>query len=314
MIHIHRRYIGALSALALSVTVSPAAMAAPDVVVSIAPVHSLVAAVMDGVGEPRLLVPPGASPHAFSLRPSDAQALANADLVFRVGPDMETFLDKPLAALASDTVVNLAGRPGITEQRTTDQHDGPDDHDDDDDHGGHGGHGDHAGDPHIWLSVANARRIAEIAAETLARHDNENAAAYGRNLSALNDRLDGLQNELSNLLAPVRKSPYIVLHDAYRHFEVAFDLAPATAIALSPERQPGARRLREIRDLLVAQDIKCVFAEPQFPNAIAATVVSGTNATLAELDPIGADLTIGPELYFDLMKNLGRSLAGCLGG
>ncbi|NNE82699.1 MAG: zinc ABC transporter solute-binding protein [Alphaproteobacteria bacterium] len=313
MIRTVRRYIGALTTLALSATVAPAApaapdvpaaLAAPDVVVSIAPVHSLVAAVMEGVGEPRLLVPPGASPHAFSLRPSDAQALANTHLVFRVGPDLETFLDKPLAALASGTVVSLADAPGITEQRIPDQHDGP---------GDHGDHGDHASDPHIWLSVANARRIAEIAAETLSRHDGENAAAYGRNLAALNDRLDGLQGELRDLLAPVRKSPYIVLHDAYRHFEAAFDLAPATAIALSPERRPGARRLREIRDLLAAQDIKCVFAEPQFPNAIAATVVSGTNATLAELDPIGADLAIGPELYFDLMKNLGRSLAGCLG-
>lgn len=292
-----RRYIGVFTALALGATVAPAALAAPDVVVSIAPVHSLVAAIMEGVGEPRLLVPPGASPHAFSLRPSDAQVLANANIVFRVGSDLETFLDKPLTALASGTVVSLAGAPGITEQRTTDQQDD---------------HGDHAGDPHIWLSIANARRIAEIAAETLGRHDGENAAAYGRNLAALNDRLDGLQRELGDLLRPVRKSPYIVLHDAYRHFEAAFDLAPATAIALSPERRPGARRLREIRDLLAAQNIKCVFAEPQYPNAIAATVVSGTNATLAELDPIGADLAIGPELYFNLMKNLGRSLAGCL--
>lgn len=303
-----RRYIGAFTALALGATVAPAALAAPDVVVSIAPVHSLVAAVMEGVGEPRLLVPPGASPHAFSLRPSDAQALANADMVFRVGPDLETFLDKPLTALVSGTVVSLAGAPGISGQRTTDQHDGPDDRDH------HGDHGDHAGDPHIWLSVANARRIAEIAAEALSRHDGENAAAYGRNLAALNDRLDGLERELGDLLGPVQKSPYIVLHDAYRHFEAAFDLAPATAISLSPERRPGARRLREIRDLLAAQDIKCVFAEPQFPNAIAATVVSGTNATLAELDPIGADLAIGPELYFNLMKNLGRSLTECLGG
>ena len=112
-----RRYINAAATLALSVATAPAALAAPDVVVSIAPVHSLVAAVMTGVGEPKLLVPPGASPHAFSLRPSDARALSNAEIVVRVGTDLETFLDKPLKALASGTVVTLANAPGITQQK-----------------------------------------------------------------------------------------------------------------------------------------------------------------------------------------------------
>ncbi|NKB50359.1 MAG: zinc ABC transporter substrate-binding protein [Alphaproteobacteria bacterium] len=298
------RYISALAILALGATVAWPALAAPKVVVSIAPLHSLVAAVMEGVGEPVLLVPPSASPHAFSLRPSDAQALANADIVFRVGADMETFLDKPLAALASGIVVTLDGAPGITEQSIAT--DGASDH--------NHGHDDHTSDPHIWLSIANARRIAEIAAETLGDSDGENAQTYSQNLATLDRRLDSLQRDLETRLSTTQTPPYIVLHDAYRHFEAEFGLQRAAAIALSPERRPGARRLREIRDLLVAEDIKCVFAEPQFPNAIAATVVDGTNARLAELDPIGADLAIGPDLYFDLMNNLGRALSDCLSG
>ncbi|MFT5180316.1 MAG: zinc transport system substrate-binding protein [Alphaproteobacteria bacterium] len=299
MLRIVRRIISVFAISALSAALAPAARAAPEVVVSIAPVHSLVAAVMGKVATPKLLVPPGASPHAFSLRPSDARALANADIVFRVGADLEIFLDKPLAALVSGIVVTLADAPGITEQPITPNS---------------GDAEEHTNDPHIWLSIANARLIGEVAAQTLGNHDPENAGAYGQNLAALNERLNGLERDLRDQLRSTRKSPYVVLHDAYRHFEAEFGLQRAAAISLSPERRPGARRLREIRGLLAAEDVRCVFAEPQFPNAIAASVTEGTNARLAELDPIGAGLAVGPELYFDLMYNLGRSMTGCLGG
>ncbi len=298
-----RRCASALAVPAFFAAVTLPAQAAPEVVVSIAPVHSLIAAVMGQVGEPKLLVPPGASPHAFSLRPSDARALAAADIVFRVGADLETFLDKPLNALAVGTVVTLASAPGITEQQIA--ADGADEH-------GHRDDEDRARDPHIWLSVGNARRIAELAAQTLSRHDPENAAVYDRNLIGLLDRLDNLEHDLRDLLAPVRKYPYVVMHDAYTHFEAEYGLQRTAAISLSPERRPGARRLRVIRDLLAAQDVRCVFAEPQFPPSIAATVVDGINARLAQLDPIGLGIAAGPELYFELMRNLGRSLTGCL--
>ena len=295
-----RRYACSLAILALFAATALPASAAPKVVVSVAPVHSLVAGVMAGVGEPTLLMPANASPHAFSLRPSAARALARADIVFRVGTNLETFLDKPLAALAREsTVVTLADSPGIIEQPI--EADG-------------GTAEDHASDPHIWLSVANARHIAEIAARALSVHDPDNARTYGKNLATLMDRLDGLERNIRDRLRTVRKSPYIVLHDAYRHFEAEFGLQRVAAISLSPERRPGARQLYRIRDLLTAQDVRCVFAEPQFPNAIAATVVAGTNARLAELDPLGAGLAVGPDLYFTLMENLGRSLADCLGG
>ena len=278
--------------------------AAPKVVVSVAPVHSLVTSVMAGVGEPKLLVPANASPHAFSLRPSDARALARADIVFHVGGGLEPFLDKPLRALAAGTVVTLANAPGITEQSIA--ADGAEKQSDGDGHAGDR-------DLHIWLSIGNARRIAEIAAQALSDHDPDNGPAYRRNLTSLRNRLDGLKRNLLAELTTVRQSPYVVTHDAYNHFEAEFGLHRVAAITLSPERKPGARRLRAIRDLLAAQDVRCVFAEPQFPSAIAETVVEGINARLAELDPLGAGITPGPNLYFKLMDNLGRSLAGCLG-
>ena len=226
-----RMYAGAVAVLIMAAASAQPAGAAPQVVVSIAPVHSLVAAVMLDVGAPHLLVPASASPHLYSLRPSDAQALAAADIVFRVGPDMETFLDKPLASLVSGTVITLAGAPGITKQPITVD-----------------GAEDHTNDPHIWLSIANARRIAEIAAETLTASDPGNTKTYRRNLANLNDSLDQLERKLRKRLEPVRQIPYVVMHDAYRHFETEFGLRHAAAISLTPERRPGARQLYRIRN------------------------------------------------------------------
>jgi len=292
----------AIALIVLTMFAAPA-QAAPRVVASVAPVHSLVAGVMAGVGEPVLLVPAGASPHAYSLRPSDARLLAEADIVFRVGSNLETFLDKPLAALAPGAVVTLADTPGMSKQRLA--ADGAE---------RHSGEHDHAGDndPHIWLGLGNARRIAEVAARVLSDHDPANAPAYRRNLAGLRHRLDRLDGDLRAQLAAVQNAPYVVMHDAYSHFEAEFGLRRIAAIALSPARQPGARRLRAIRDLLAAQDVRCVFAEPQFPGAIANTVVEGINARLARLDPLGVGIPAGPGLYFTVMENLGRSLAECL--
>lgn len=295
------RQIATVLALGLVMLARPAA-AAPDVVVSIAPVHSLVAAIMEGIGTPKLLVPANASPHVYTLRPSDARALAAADIVFRIGPELEIFLDKPLAALVHGTVVDLMADPGISQQRFAD--DGAEAHDVD--------HEGHTRDPHIWLGIANARRIGEISAAALAHIDPANAAAYEANRVRLAARLAALADELHTLLAPVKNVPYVVMHDAYGHFEAEFGLRRVAAIALTPDRQPGAQRLYAIRNLLAAQDVRCVFAEPQFPASLGHTVVDGTNSRLAVLDPVGVDIVPGPELYFTLMKNIGRSLAECL--
>jgi zinc transport system substrate-binding protein len=303
-----RQFAYFLAVLALFAAEATLSYAAPNVVVSIAPVHSLVAGVMAGVGESKLLVPANASPHAFSLRPSNARALARADIVFHVGGGLEPFLDKPLRALVSGAAVTLVLDQGIIVRQIEA------DHDDRAVSVSEQGHKhDYTIDPHIWLSLHNARRIATIAAQILSDRDPQNAGAYAANLAVLNSRFDTLQRELTGLLTPVRAVPYVVLHEAYRYLEVDFSLRHVAAITTLPEHRPGARQLHDIRNLLAAQDIRCVFAEPQFPSAITNTVVEGTNARLAKLDPLGVGITPGPDLYFTLMENLARSLAECLG-
>ncbi len=309
--------------LALS-AVSPARAEAPAVVVSIAPLHSLAAMAMDGIGSPRLLLRGSASPHGYALRPSERRALADAVLIVRVGPALEAFLDRPVAAqrkrgrvLDASEIAGLRRYPlrtgGIWQNG---------------DHGhGHGrGHGhkeerekgrertrDARGvDPHIWLDAGNASMIVAEIARRLSDIDPPNATAYARNAASASATLGALESELREMLEPVRDAPFVVLHDGWQYFERAFGLRGAGAIALSPERQPGARRVAAVRRHLTAAGVRCVFSEPQFPAAIVETVIRGTDTRTAPLDPIGATLVPGISLYPALMRNMARTIADCL--
>ncbi|MBT6118070.1 MAG: zinc ABC transporter solute-binding protein [Rhodospirillaceae bacterium] len=297
----------------------PAPAAGPEVAVSIAPIHSLVAGVMTGLGEPVLIVKGGASPHYYALRPSDAQALDRADIVFWVGPSMESFLIKPLASLAGGAkTIALLEQASILRRATRDggaweEHRDPDDGGEDAMASGEGVDGHDETNPHIWLDPENARRIVRIAVEALSAADPENAAGYTANGDMMETRLDKLEAEIAALLDPVAEVPYVVFHDAYRYFEDRFGTLAIGSIAVSDGRKPGARRLKEIRAKIAELDARCVFAEPQFEPALIRTVIEGTGARAGVLDPLGADLPPGPDAYFDLMRNLARALRECLG-
>lgn len=317
------------------------AAAAPDVVASIKPIHSLVAGVMEGVAPPHLVVQGGGSPHTFSLRPSDAQALAGAKLVVWVGPELETFLTGPLEKLAPQArLVTLLRAPGVwllagreggvwaehahddghghaDDDHDHDHHD-DDDHDHDHDHGGEEQSGSAAGradepvDSHIWLDPANAKAMTAAIAAALAETDPENAATYAANAGAMAARLDALAAELGRALAPVRDRPFVLFHDAFQYLEARYGLNAVGSVTISPDRQPGAERLAALRRTIQDRNAACIFAEPQFEPRLLQVVAEDSNARAAVLDPLGADLADGPELYFSLMRRNARALAECL--
>lgn len=306
---------------------SASAATAPKVVASINPIHSLVAGVMDGVGMPTLLIQGGASPHTVALRPSDARALRQADLIFWVGDDMETFMPKALEARGSGkSSVRLSRVKGtrllkVRSGGAWETHDHGDEHH----HDAHGGkekhtghaekdHDDHAGehDLHLWLDPANAKAMVRAIATALVKADAANAARYRANAEIVSARLDALDAELRNRLAPVRKTPFVVFHDAYQYFERRYGLNAVGSVTLSPEVRPGAKRLHEIRSKLLRSKAACIFSEPQFESKLVATVVRGTEARTGLLDPVGADLPQGPMAYDMLMRNLAGSMIACL--
>lgn len=324
--------------LATSALFGPSAVnAAPDVVVSIKPIHSLVASIMQGIGEPALIVEGAASPHTFTMKPSNARAVQGADIVFWMGPGMEAFLEKPLEALASDaTVVRLDNVEGLEklpfrEGGAFEAHDHGDDHGhagshdhaeaaDGDDHEGHA-HGDHGHDDHhhgefdthLWLDPANAKAMASAIEKSLAAADPDNASAYAANLDTLNGKIDALDKEITETIAPIKEKPFIVFHDAYQYFESHYGVRVVGSITVSPEVMPGAERVTEIHDKVKELGATCVFAEPQFEPKLIQVVTEGTSAKSGTLDPEGASLMEGPALYFDLMQSIATNLKNCLG-
>ncbi|MBB2713730.1 MULTISPECIES: zinc ABC transporter substrate-binding protein ZnuA [Rhizobium] len=335
--------ISALAIPALLFAGTMRAADAPVVVTSIKPIHSLVSAIMQGVGEPELIVDGSASPHTYSLKPSNARALQEAKVVFWVGPNLEAFLEKPLEALGSNaSVVELENAPGLTKLpfREGGAFEAHDDGDHEtaaaDDHGheaagtGHdGGHGheenhahhdDHeehehghgAFDTHLWLDPMNAKAMAAVITTTLVAADPANALTYQANAKALDDRLMALDKEIAATVAPVKDKPFVVFHDAYQYFEHRYGIRVAGSITVSPETIPGAERVSEIHRKVGELGATCVFAEPQFEPRLVNVVIEGTSARSGVLDPEAATLEAGPDLYFTLMRGIAESMKACL--
>jgi zinc transport system substrate-binding protein len=317
------------------------------VVTSIKPVHSLTAAVMEGAGQPQLIVKGGASPHSTSLRPSEAAALEQADVVIWIGEGLETFLTSPLEALAKNAkVVELGEAPGLT--RLPYRAGGAWDGHEHEEHGheAHGheehaheehahdehGHQEHAAqadhedakhheeehhhggiDQHFWLDPLNATAMVEAIAAALIEADPENSDLYADNAQRLAMRIESLTAEISAQLAPVKEVPFVVFHDAYQYLDRRFGLANVGSVTVDPEQQPGAQRLKEIQAKIGELNARCVFAEPQFEPKLIAVVIEGTAAKTGTLDPIGADIPDGPELYFELLRSNAAALKACLG-
>ena len=315
------------------------ASAAPRVVASIKPVHSLVAGVMKGVGEPRLLLKGAASPHTFALKPSDAKAIEDARLIFWVGEALAPPLarafrvipkEAKIVALADVKVPGLRRlefrRGGLWEAHDHDHDDHGEEkrgHGHDKDKHAHGeekrAHGEadhhddeHAFDPHLWLDPLNASLWTGVIARELGEADPGNREKYEANARRLKARLDALHRELEGALAPVKSAPYVVFHDAYQYLEKRYGLNAVGSVSASPEKKPGAARLAELRAKIRETKSICVFSEPQFRPGAVTTIIRGTGAGAGELDPLGARIPAGEDAYFTLMRELAKSLRTCL--
>jgi zinc transport system substrate-binding protein len=295
----------------------PAWADTPKVLVTIKPIYSLVAGLMQGIGEPELLMSGAQSPHTFTLRPSHINKLAAAELIVWIGEDFETFLPRTLASLTPQTrVLGLLGSHGIA--RLSLRHGGVWEHRHEHTASSHSEPGARAGkatasDPHIWLSPHNAREIVTLVKQALIALDPANTSLYQDNAREMKTRLNEMDQRLLARLTPVQWVPFIVFHDAYQYFERHYRLNAIGSITLSPDRMPGARRLHDIRAKLEALEAQCIFSEPQFEPKLIKTIVAGTKVRTGVLDPLGADLPAGVDAYFKLMTRLTDQLVACLG-
>lgn len=320
-----RRYMAALVGLALA---SQVQAEVPNVTTDIAPVHSLVAQVLGDLGQPELIVTPGASPHNFALRPSQARALEKADLIVWVGPGLTPWLSKAVESLSGDAVqLELLDQLGdlALGYRDLDDHS---DHDGDEDHSGHDDHDDHTDDddahndhdahdhegdvdPHAWLNPEIASLWLGVFADKLAELDPEHADEYRRNAQAAQAQLLALAAEIETILGPVQSSPVITFHDAYQYFETRFGLTSVGTLTLSDAATPSPAHLSRLKTRVDQGDVVCAFSEPQYDDRLIHVVSEGTGVPIAVLDPIGAQLEPGADLYGSLLRAMANAIADC---
>ena len=309
------------------------------VVASIKPIHSLVSYVMDGIGKPSLIVDGSNSPHNFNMKPSNAKDIENADIIFWVGEDIESFLEKPLKSISKKAkIIEMMDIKGIKklkfrERNIFEDHKGHDHghkkKDKHDDHGhkkkeshdhGHGhkkevkhddhGHGHGEFDPHIWLNPHNAEVMVEEIAEQLIAIDPQNSATYKKNSEKAVKDIEKLINTTKKELK--KNISFIVFHDAYQYFEKEFNVSALGALTLNTDVAPGAKQISEIREIIEHDNVKCLFSEPQFNPDIIKSIAKGTKVKVGVLDPLGANLDNGKDLYFNLIKDISSSLKKCI--
>ena len=320
------------------------ARAEVNVVTTIKPLHSLISSVMEGVGKPSLIIEGTNNPHTFVFKPSHAEMIENADIVFWIGEDLEAFMEKPLDSLAKNaktiSFMDLASieKLKFREQNIFDDHDdhGHDDHDDhghkdddhddhddhdghDDEHDGHDDHDDHAGhhdghnhgefDAHIWLDPANAKEMVLEISHELSEIDPSNKSKYEDNASKTIVALDKLIEEVDKSLS--KDISYIVFHDAYQYFEKRFGVIPAGALTLNPDVLPGAKQIADIQDVINDKGIKCIFSEPQYNPKIIETLGNDMNISTGVMDPLGAYIDAGPSMYSELINEIANSIKNC---
>ncbi|MEK9851074.1 MAG: zinc ABC transporter substrate-binding protein [Candidatus Puniceispirillum sp.] len=286
-----------------------------SVVASIKPIHSLVAAVMGGIGTPHLLLEAPSSAHHFTLKPSQARSLQAADIVFWVGPTMEQPLTKALATLAPQAqtlpLIESAGLVLINFDKVTPAHE-KHDHEKHDKHDEHAKHDDHLINPHIWLDPQNAKIMLGVIAAHLAKADPENASTYAANADSMAARLATIETDIASQLASYSAAKFLVLHDAHVYFERRFGLHNYGAITTEPDVMPTASRVKALRDELREHHFDCIFTEPFLGQKAVALIAEGSKVSIGTLDPIASNLPAGAQLYPNLLISYAKAVRSCI--
>ena len=285
---------------------------AKDIVVTIKPLHSLVTGVVGNTAKTHLMVSGNQSPHGFKFKPSQVKLLNNSAVVFYIGDTFETFMEKAFDNIPSNVVkvpVAEKARLKLLPYREggaweEDKHEGHD-------HGHEGHHDEGGGDMHVWLDPDNAIKMIKAITRELSKVYPENRDIYKANARSYVQKITALDSELSAALSNSKEFPFIVFHDAYQYFEKHYGLNGVGSITFDPHDFPSPKRLKEIRGKLNEMSAACVFSEPQFSDRLVRTVIKGTSAKTALIDPLGSNIKAGPNLYFELLSEMAGSFKRC---
>ncbi len=280
----------------------------PKIVVTIKPVHSLVAAVTRGITEPLLLLDGVGSPHTVQLKPSGIRAMRDSDLIFWVGEGIEGFMGKATGMLGNSvTLVKLYDEPDITLRSSrinAATHGFEQDN--------HLSQNPEQIDGHLWLDPHNAIELLGSFARRLAEIDPENRDLYAKNAKDYQQQLMRLSDAVTQQLSAVKTVPFVVFHDSFQYFEKRYGLSGVGVVARQPEVQPGARGLQHTLDTIKEEKVRCLFSEPQFPARSVRMLVDQTGVRHARIDPLGSTYEAGSQMYLEWFADIAQQVSECL--
>lgn len=288
------------AALALSLCATTFTYADSITVVgSIKPISLILSDIAGDLAEVETLLPPGASPHDFVLKPSDRRLLEKADLLVWSGPMTEPYLQRVIAASDTRDLAWIA-----------------DEEKDESDHGKHEHEHEHEAhghdELHPWLAPDAALEFAELIAHELSELKPSAAETIEANLAEFKRSLEAMDQANIAKLEPVKERSFVVFHDAYKGIVEHYGLNQVAAFTLDPSRKPGARHLQSLRDTLTSEAVNCVFIEPQFEPAALDAITRGMDIARGELDPLASTLEPGPGGYIRFVEGLVTEMTECL--
>ncbi|BFU60061.1 MULTISPECIES: zinc ABC transporter substrate-binding protein ZnuA [Rodentibacter] len=297
-----------------------------DVLASVKPLGFIASSIANGVTDTQVLVPPGASPHDYSLKLSDIQKVKSADLVLWIGEDVDSFLDKPINQIDRKKVITIADLEGIEpllgkahhehsheegehnhKHSHKDENKGEHDHDHDHDH--------HEGlttNWHVWYSPAISRIVAQKVADKLTTQFPDKKELIAKNLDNFNRTLEIQSDKIKAQLAPFADKGFFVFHDAYGYFNDAYGLKQTGYFTINPLVAPGAKTIAHIKEEIEEHRVNCLFAEPQFTPKVIESLAQSTKVNVGRLDPIGDSVTLGENAYVNFLQATADSYAQCL--
>lgn len=262
---------------------------------SIKPLTLIAQEIVGDTAETDTLLPITASPHDYPLKASDHTRLQKANVILWVGPELESFLQKPISNVPSERVITAYSLVGLNwpadEHQSTQAHH-------------------HERDPHLWLDPRNAVVVARALNDKLAQIDPANKAKFDTNLQLFVVKMSQLDKKLTEILKPLAGRGFAVYHEGYGHFVSHYGLHQLDYVTFTPEQRPGAKHLQELRAVL-SKEGKCLFLEPYNEQQSVRDLAVELNLHAGVLDALGSQSV---NTYSQLLENMTGAFTACLGG
>ena len=326
------------------------AAASATIVTSVKPLGFIASSIANGITDTEVLVPAGASPHDYSLKPSDVQKLKSAEMLIWIGEDVDAFLDKSIDDLDYKKVLTIKdiaaielflvkGKHHHHHHGEGDAHEGHDhahkghehkghehaheghdhkhEHKHEHGHEGHEHHHDHEHEDlgvnwHVWYSPDISKAVAQRIAAKLLKQYPEKKDLIEKNVAEFNRTLDEQNAKIKTQLEGVKDKGFYVFHDAYGYFNNAYGLKQTGYFTINPLVAPGAKTLAKIKEEIAEHKVTCLFAEPQFTPKVIESLSKGTKVNVGRLDPMGDAVKLGANSYAAFLQFTADSYAQCL--